>query len=106
MTIGEPSWGAGIFSLRGELLSYELAAPKQSKSWVMRLRGWAKETIRRELERLKVTRQEWLDCMYQFNWTCLNCGQQNLYNKEPGKEKLDYSNPSRLVNERFTSISS
>lgn len=68
----------------------EQTAPKQSKGLIAQLRGWTKEKLRRFEERLKVTRQEWLACMWQFNWTCLHCGQQNLYNKEPGKEKLDY----------------
>src|SRR5690242_11577215 len=68
----------------------EQTAPKQSKSLVMRLRGWTKEKIRRALERLKVTREEWIDCMEQYKYTCLHCGNQNWYNDEQGKEKLDY----------------
>lgn len=82
--------------------SLEQTAPKKSKTWVMRLRGWTKEKIRRALERLKVTPAEWFACMWEYDWTCLHCGNRNFLNLESGKEKLDYDHIVAISNEGWT----
>lgn len=65
---------------------------KEVRKWkwltklIKELRGWTQ----RQIERWKVDKKEWLACMLEFDWTCLHCGNRNFWNKEPGKEKLDY----------------
>ncbi len=72
-----------------EQSTYKTWLYKYALGWIKRLRGWTKRQIHIFTERLKMTRELWLIVARMYNWTCLNCGIQNLYNKEIGKPKME-----------------
>ena len=62
-----------------------LKVPKVIAQWIAGVDEWtAHQVLQRELE----TREGWLHLMRCYNWTCVKTGIQNMYNKEPGKPKL------------------
>lgn len=77
--------GPGLFLASG----LEQIAPRFFRNVIKELRGWTKRRIHIFTERLKMTRELWLTVARMYNWTCLRCGTQNLYNKEIGKPKME-----------------